>query len=227
MKSIISYGKCYVCQKTFVKKVMTKHLQSCIKRNNTIEAASSQKNIKKVKYFHIVAEGKDYLSDYWLHIKASAAATLEELDNLLREIWLECCGHLSLFRIDNEEYFSEPDEDWEQEGMNVKLNNVLSLNKKFYHEYDFGSTTYLKLKVVAESYDELKGSNIEVIARNDQPPIICSYCDKLATKICTECLWSGEGWLCDDCAKNHKCSEEMFLPVVNSSRTGICGYTGY
>jgi len=227
MKSIISYGKCYFCEKTFSKKSMTKHLQLCSKRNNAIEADSSQKIIKKVKCFHIVAEGKDYLSDYWLHIKTSAAATLEELDDLLREIWLECCGHLSLFRIDNEEYFSEPDEDWEQEGMNVKLNNVLSLNKKFYHEYDFGSTTYLKLKVIAECYDKLKSSNVEVIARNDQPPIMCSYCDKLATRICTECLWSGEGWLCDNCAKNHKCSEEMFLPVVNSPRTGICGYTGY
>ena len=91
---------------------------------------------------------------------------------------------------------------------------------------DFGSTTYLKLKVVAESYDILKGSNIKVIARNDQPQITCSCCDKFATKICTECLWTGEEWLCDDCAKNHKCSEEMFLPVVNSPRTGICGYTG-
>ena len=110
--------------------------------------------------------------------------------------------------------------------MYIRLDNVLSLNKKFYHEYDFGSTTYLKLKVVSESSGEVKGSLIRIIARNDPPQIMCSYCDKLATKICTECLWSGEGWLCNDCAKNHKCSREMFLPVVNSPRTGICGYTG-
>lgn len=227
MKSIISHGKCYFCKETFSKKGMTKHLQSCSKRNNILEADSSQKKTEKMKLFHIVAEGKDYLSDYWLHIEVSAAATLEELDKLLREIWLECCGHMSLFRIDNEEYFSEPDKDWEQEGMDIRLDGVLSLNKKFYHEYDFGSTTYLKLKVVSESYDKLKRSNIEIIARNDQPPIKCSCCDKLATKICTNCLWSGEEWLCDDCAKNHKCSEEMFLPVINSPRTGMCGYTGY
>lgn len=221
-----SSGKCYFCKETFNKRSMTRHLQSCSKRNNILEISSSQKNIKKAKIFHIIAEGKDYLSDYWLHIEASAVATLKELDNLLRDIWLECCGHLSLFRIDNKEYFSEPDEDWEQEGMYIRLDNVLSLNKKFYHEYDFGSTTYLKLKVVSESDGEIKDSLIRIIARNDPPQITCSYCDKLATEICTECLWSGKGWLCGDCAKIHQCSREMFLPVVNSPRTGVCGYTG-
>jgi len=221
-----SYGKCYFCKENFNKKGMTRHLRSCSKRNNILETSSSKKNIKKVKFFHIVAEGKDYLSNYWLQIEASAAVTLEELDNLLRNIWLECCGHLSLFRIEDEVYFSEPDENWEQKDMHIRLDNVLSLNKKFYHEYDFGSTTYLKLKVVSESDGEVKGSLIRIIARNDPPQIMCSYCDKLATEICTECLWSGEGWLCNDCAKNHKCSREMFLPVVNSPRTGICGYTG-
>ena len=221
-----SYGKCYFCKRTFSKKGITRHLRSCSKRNNILETSSGNKSIKKVKIFHIIAEGNDYLSDYWLHIEAPATATLEELDNLLRDVWLECCGHLSLFRIGDELYFSEPDENWEQKDMHIRLDNVLSLNKKFYHEYDFGSTTYLKLKVVSENDGEMKGSSMRIIARNDPPPIMCSYCDKPATEICTECFWSGEGWLCDDCAKKHKCSREMFLPVVNSPRTGICGYTG-
>jgi len=226
MKKFESYGKCYFCKRTFSKKGMTRHLQSCSKRKNILESSSGNKSIKKVKIFHIIAEGNDYLSDYWLHIEVPAIATLEELDNLLRDVWLECCGHLSLFRIEDEIYFSEPDENWEQEDMSIELSNVLSLNKKFYHEYDFGSTTYLKLKVVSERESEIKDTSIRIIARNDPPPITCSYCDKLSTEICTECLWSGGGWLCDDCAKKHKCSREMFLPVVNSPRTGVCGYTG-
>ena len=226
MKKFESYGKCYFCKRTFSKKGMTRHLQSCSKRKNILESSSGNKGIKKVKIFHIIAEGNDYLSDYWLHIEVPAIATLEELDNLLRDVWLECCGHLSLFKIEDEIYFSEPDENWEQEDMSIELSNVLSLNKKFYHEYDFGSTTYLKLKVVSERESEIKDTSIRIIARNDPPPITCSYCDKLSTEICTECLWSDGGWLCDDCAKKHKCSREMFLPVVNSPRTGVCGYTG-
>ena len=226
MAKFESYGKCYYCNRTFSKKGITKHLQSCSKRKIVPETSSGNRNIQKVKFFHIIAEGKDYLSDYWLHLEAPAYATLEELDNLLRDVWLECCGHLSLFRLEDELYFSEPDENWEQEDMGIELGNVLSLKKKFYHEYDFGSTTYLMLKAVSEREGEIKDRSIKILSRNEPLPIMCSYCDKHATEICTECLWSSGGWLCDDCAKKHKCNREMFLSVVNSPRTGICGYSG-
>ncbi|MDI6903856.1 MAG: hypothetical protein QMC77_09015, partial [Methanocellales archaeon] len=56
--------------------------------------------------------------------------------------------------------------------------------------------------------------------------IICESCGKTATRVCTQCVWSGEGWLCDECAGKHECGEDMLLPVVNSPRVGMCGYTG-
>ena len=57
---------------------------------------------------------------------------------------------------------------------------------------------------------------------------ICEECgtEKLAIQICTECMWSGHGWLCQDCAATHKCGSEMLLPAVNSPRAGVCGYSG-
>jgi hypothetical protein len=61
---------------------------------------------------------------------------------------------------------------------------------------------------------------------NEPPSIPCMSCGKIAAQVCTECLWSGEGWLCDECAAEHECGEEMLLPVVNSPRVGVCGYTG-
>lgn len=33
----------------------------------------------------------------WLHIEMKGSATLSKLDNFLREIWLECCGHVGPF----------------------------------------------------------------------------------------------------------------------------------
>jgi hypothetical protein len=33
-------------------------------------------------------------------------------------------------------------------------------------------------------------------------------------------------FFCDKCGKKHKSHDEMFLPVVNSPRMGVCGYTG-
>lgn len=68
---------------------------------------------------------------------------------------------------------------------------------------------------------------LPIIARNAQPIIPCDECSaKPAVEICTACVWNDEGWLCEECAKNHECDEDMFLPVVNSPRTGVCGYTG-
>ena len=36
MKKFESYGKCYFCKRTFSKKGMTRHLQSCSKRKNIL-----------------------------------------------------------------------------------------------------------------------------------------------------------------------------------------------
>jgi hypothetical protein len=30
----------------------------------------------------------------------------------------------------------------------------------------------------------------------------------------------------DVCVKDHECGEEMLLPMANSPRAGVCGYTG-
>jgi hypothetical protein len=43
---------------------------------------------------------------YWLEVEAKADAKLEALDAFLRRVWLECCGHLSVFRIGPVDYFS-------------------------------------------------------------------------------------------------------------------------
>jgi len=64
-----------------------------------------------------VVEGS-YLPYYWMHLELPANATLEDLDSFLRDIWLECCGHLSAFRIEGKEYLSEPSE-FDEEGMDV------------------------------------------------------------------------------------------------------------
>jgi hypothetical protein len=112
------------------------------------------------------------------------------------------------------------------ESMRSRLDKVLTPGQSFTHEYDFGSTTELNLKVMSEWEIEVKGKAIQILARNDPPVIPCDVCGKPATEICTECVYSGEGWLCDECAKDHECGEEMLLPVVNSPRVGVCGYTG-
>lgn len=213
-----SEGKCGFCKNTFSKGGMTKHLASCEQRRAGSETSSGKQKMQKTKLFHLVVTGHDS-PEYWMHLEAPAEAALKDLDRFLRNIWLECCGHLSAFTIEGQTY----DEDG---GMDVTLGKILSPGMKFYHEYDFGSTTELVLKVVSERDGQVSDESILLMSRNDPLLIMCASCGKPAKQVCIECHWDGEGWLCSKCAKKHECGEDMLLPVVNSPRVGVCGYTG-
>ncbi|MDI6639327.1 MAG: hypothetical protein QMD78_00715 [Methanocellales archaeon] len=180
-------------------------------------------------------EGR-YLPEYWMHLEAPVSTTLEDLDDFLRDTWVECCGHMSAFIIEGARYTTGLGIDamWinffgldAERDMDVALGEMLVSGTKFSYEYDFGTTTELALKVVAEREGNKIGSEpILLLAKNEPPLITCDVCGKIATQVCTECIFSGKGWLCDKCALEHKCGEEMLLPVVNSPRVGMCGYTG-
>lgn len=176
------------------------------------------------------------LPGYWMHLEASARATLEDLDQFLRDTWLECCGHMSAFTIEKTRYITGGGVDamWVdmgfvpggEAGMDVPLEEVLRPGMRFYHEYDFGTTTELTLKVVTEREGMIKGRQIQLLARNEPPLITCNVCGKIATQVCAQCIWDDKGWLCDTCVREHACGGDMLMPVVNSPRVGMCGYTG-
>lgn len=59
-------------------------------------------------------------SPFVLHILVPEDATLYDLDRFLRDVWMECCGHLSLFhyRPKNERrilYIHDPEPEWDEE----------------------------------------------------------------------------------------------------------------
>ena len=68
---------------------------------------------------------------------------------------------------------------------------------------------------------------IQILARNSLPIVSCTdRCGKPATSFCTQWNYEDQGYLCDACAKDHQCGEELLLPIVNSPQAGVCGYTG-
>lgn len=219
MPKITSQGKCNLCGRTLSKQAIARHLDKC----KAEHLAPGEQRV-----FHLKVQGRD-LPEYWLHIEIPASASLSTLDQFLRDIWLECCGHLSKFRIAGVEYHiaSEPDLFWGRKprDMSAKLGDVLEPGMQFTHEYDFGTTTELALEVMGERQGTTK--QIQVLARNDPPAIPCAKCGKPATQVCSMCVYEGpKAWLCDEHAEKHKCGEEYFLPVVNSPRVGMCGYAG-
>ena len=218
-------GTCQFCHGVFGKAAMAKHLETCPQRTGDA-AARSGKTTKQTQLLHLLVEGRDQ-PQYWMHLEMPANTTLQTLDNFLRKTWLECCGHLSKFDLAGVSYASYPDPEFGDKSMRVQVGTLLSPEVQFSHEYDFGTTTELRLKVVSEREGEVKGkSSIQVLARNEPPTIPCSVCGKPATDVCAQCIYEGSGWLCETCAEEHECGEEMLLPVVNSPRVGMCAYSG-
>jgi hypothetical protein len=193
--------------------------------------------------------------DYWLHLAINRMITLDTMDAYLRDLWLECCGHMSGFTVDGVQYTKPYSEDEsrsmfgvEQRSMDVPLATVLDAdaadqNQEFTYEYDFGTTTELTIRIVdtgswdvaaadlvVRSDDVPDIDGVHLLARNEPPRIECGECGASATKVCQSCLFEigPDAWLCEDCAESHTavCEHPAFLPRVNSPRTGVCGYTG-
>lgn len=66
------------------------------------------------------------------------------------------------------------------------------------------------------------------MARNEPPPAPCGECGEPAKWLCEACMEEGDGPLCDAHAEDHVHAEEYGdpLPLLNSPRVGMCGYTG-
>jgi len=206
-------SKCSLCDSEFTRKGLTRHIRSCLTKHLQKPSKAKPRNLV---YLHIYDA---FNSDYFLHLLIAGNSILKNLDIFLRDIWLECCGHLSAFS--HQRYGDEINK-------NRKAEDIFIPGVKLNYQYDFGSTTELSIKAVDSYYGATGGNKkIQIITRNAQPVIPCDDCGvKPAAHICTECQWDEKGWLCEGCSKTHECGDEMFLPVVNSPRTGVCGYTG-
>lgn len=219
-------GTCIYCGKDLAKSGMAKHLPTCEQRKAAMQEPLGPQHGKPtgMPLYHIQVEGT-YAPMYWMHLEVPGDFTLGHLDQFLRDTWLECCGHMSAYRIGGSAYYSHP---WErgQKGMGSKLKDVLEPGIQLTHEYDFGTTTDLTLKVIAVREGLASGKSLAIMARNDPPVWECSECGQPAVEICTQCLYEDAGFLCKKHARNHPCGEDMLLPVVNSPRMGECGYTG-
>ncbi|MEZ0367803.1 MAG: hypothetical protein ACAI44_01815 [Candidatus Sericytochromatia bacterium] len=214
-------GQCRICGVSMAKNQIGRHLETCLAAE---AAASKKKSAKAAPVAAFLLEIK--CGPFWVYVLARPEATLADLDFFLRALWLECCGHMSAFAIGGREYVSSCYEPG-QRGMKTRLDKVLGSNPGFAfgYEYDFGSTTALEGRVVGERVTSQK-QIIRLLARNNDLDLACSDCNKPAVMVCTECIWEGGGLLCAACIEDHDCGEEMLLPVVNSPRCGVCGYTG-
>lgn len=229
MKQNHSEGKCLFCDETFAKSKINHHLATHIKEKVT-------KNTQG-KSFYVMVEADVMFLSLWVDGKT----TFADLDLYLRQIWLECCGHMSSF-IDPQkrkkekglraDFFSNkpytaPGEIAKKE----KVANVLVKGIKLDYQYDFGSTTYLQINVI-EEFQFCADNKILLLSRNEPLEILCQTCNKeIALHICSIHAGYEEALFCNKCAKKHEKDCEDFadyarMPVVNSPRMGTCAYEG-
>lgn len=201
---------------------MARHLGSCAARADAITAAGRRGKGWKGTVFRLQAQDT-WSGRYWLHLEMNGSAPLAALDDYLRAIWLECCGHLSKFALDGPWSGREID-------MARKAGQALCPGLELTHVYDFGSSSITTVKVVGERRGAaLTRHPVVLMARNEPPVFSCIECGKPAERLCLECAYElgEEGTLCEEHAAEHP-HEDYGEPIdlVNSPRLGVCGYTG-
>jgi len=174
-------------------------------------AGKSQSN-----FCHVEVEA----NEMFLHLLVKGDAPMKTIDGFLRDIWLECCGHLSGFGHKNFKI-----------KMKDRVEDVFQPKVKIYHDYDYGTTTRVFLNAKKQYKLNLK-EQIILLSRNEPLKLMCTLCEiEPAINLCSVCCYQEMAFFCRKCSKKHAKTCEDFddyakMPVVNSPRMGECGYTG-
>jgi hypothetical protein len=199
---------------------MAKHLVACEKRAAAIETANKKRG--KDQTLILLQARAAYSADYWLYLEMNGSAALGELDDYLRAIWLECCGHMSQFSVGG----------WrgEEIDFDAPVAEVFRPGVELTHIYDFGTESVTLVKALDQRQGKPTTAHpIALLARNAAPTFECQECGRPATHLCLECIYEEDepGTLCDEHAQAHP--HDAYgepMPLVNSPRAGLCGYTG-
>jgi hypothetical protein len=213
-------GTCAYCGEIITKRGVSKHLEKCPKRQEALaSAAASNRPVETLWHLRVLDA---YNKDFWLDLEMVGSASLDKLDKYLRAIWLECCGHLSEFTIGG----------WggTEIGKARKANAIFEPGLVLRHLYDFGTTSDTDIRVVRPREGKPTSKHpIALLARNRMPEATCQECGQPAKWLCIECLYEEDksGYLCDEHMEEHP--HENYgepMPLINSPRTGMCGYDG-
>ena len=211
-------GACAYCGREMTRGGLARHLVVCKERRAAIAAADARQGENEPQ-IHLQVQDA-WGGDYWLHLEMRGSAPLGELDAYLRAIWLECCGHMSRFSVGG----------WggEEFDMEERAAEVLRPGVELTHIYDFGTSSETLIRVVAVRQGKpLTRQPITLMARNAPPAVACQDCGEPATRLCPECPYDEQpGTLCAPHARKHRHRGFGKLPLLNSPRSGVCGYDG-
>ena len=112
----------------------------------------------------------------------------------------------------------------EDRSMDVSLEHVLKIGQKFTYTYDYGSSTYINLRVITEREGivQNKKEPVQLLAQNVAPTFACIVCGKPATIVGLGYYTRSieDNMYCTSCARKHV-EEGQVLSIDNSPRTGV------
>lgn len=217
-------GKCRMC-KTMIDRVsFKKHLPVCI--------AAHARNQRP--HYLVLCSKRPFVA----FLLVDARATFKDIDNVLRGMWVECCGHLSSFEFQASDqtdipgrhrgfrrirsYMSDsPMGSYDGEDAmsmaDAKVENELRPGVSFLYSYDFGTTTVIGLEVIAKLSVGISGKPVEVLLRNRRPIWYCK-CGKQAVTYDQLKM----DFLCQDDLEGR--DPTYLSKLSNSPRFGECAY---
>lgn len=214
-----SKGQCAFCGQELAKGFVSRHLATCLRWKEAV-TESERKKTKKETLYHVRVQATEDLQ-FWLDLEIRGSATLEDLDDYLRAIWLECCGHSSQFSFGGWQGDEIP--------MGKRISHVLESGDVLTHIYDFGTSSETLIRVVGKREGRpVTKRPIALLARNVMPQHTCIECGEPAGWLCLECLIEEGEWgtLCEKHEKSHPHGDYETIPIVNSPRLGMCAYDG-
>lgn len=105
----------------------------------------------------------------------------------------------------------------EDRSLDVLLGRTLKVGQKFEYIYDYGSSTYIMLKVLSEREGMiLDEADVQLLAQNTDPTFNCIICGKAAQQVEMDYPYRA---YCDNCVEQQ--DEGRLLPIINSPRVGV------
>ena len=202
-----SLGLCHLCGNAVRAEDVGNHIRSCVTTAVQSKFANRDWHPNRVGDCTVLVGVRGGDPRLWLSLAVRPTANLRQLDQFLRDVWLECCGHMSHFEIGGARYSAripghsdiDPIDfgvaNTDEGHMMYTVDQTIREGELFRHEYDHDDPTYLYLECLAilpapyhvlpeliDPPDPAEGHTddfISILARN-LPPGHCFICGSAA-----------------------------------------------
>ena len=197
--TIRTQSQCLGCLKTLNTKGARTHLKNCITRAETPKGRTP----KPMLLVSATARYDDTKTVYALYTLMPKNATLRDIDELIRETWLECCWHLRSFDSGGTHFVSEGFDtslfDYDDPSFDHRAAWAIPPGTEAEYQYDMGDTTHLTVRVEPapeQAWAWLARHEIDSgdpVLRNLMPEL-CDNCGQEASHfrpeetLCTGCI---------------------------------------